>query len=102
MQDPAKAADELERTVKQLGFKGALVNGHTRGVYYDDRAYDVFWERLQALDVPLYLHPIDPFTVPHVYGGHPEIVGACWGWGVRDRVTRCGCCSAVCSTAFRA
>ncbi|MBN9427428.1 MAG: amidohydrolase [Burkholderiales bacterium] len=82
MQDPAKAADELERTVKQLGFKGALVNGHTRGVYYDDRAYDVFWERLQALDVPLYLHPIDPFTVPHVYGGHPEIVGACWGWGV--------------------
>ncbi len=82
MHDPLQAAKELERAVRQLGFKGALVNGHTLGSYYDDRAYDPFWERMQALDVPLYLHPIDPFQVPHAYGGHPEMVGATWGWGV--------------------
>jgi 2,3-dihydroxybenzoate decarboxylase len=82
MHDPREAADELERTVRQFGFKGALVNGHTHGVYYDGAAYDPFWERLQALDVPLYLHPIDPYVVPQAYNGHPELVGAAWGWGV--------------------
>lgn len=82
MQDPKAAADELERTVKELGFKGALVNGHTNGVYYDGPEYDVFWERVQALDVPFYLHPFDSYGMPHVYTGHPEMTGATWGWGV--------------------
>ncbi|ARP90772.1 amidohydrolase [Bordetella genomosp. 9] len=82
MHDPQTAAAELERCVGQLGFKGSLVNGHTNGRYYDDPAYDVFWERMQALDVPMYLHPADPYVVPHAYGGHPELVGASWGWGV--------------------
>ena len=82
MHDPKAAADELERAVRELGFKGALVNGHTLGTYYDAPAYDVFWERLQALDVPLYLHPVDPWVVPQAYDGHPELVGATWGWGV--------------------
>lgn len=82
MQDPAAAAAELERTVTQLGFKGALVNGHTQGRYYDDPAFDVVWERLQALEVPLYLHPIDFPQIPRTLQDHPEIQGASWGWGV--------------------
>lgn len=82
MQDPKAAADELERAVKELGFKGALVNGHTNGVYYDGPEYDVFWERVQALDVPFYLHPVDSYGMPHAYTGHPEMTGATWGWGV--------------------
>lgn len=82
MQDPKAAADELERAVKDLGFKGAMVNGHTNGVYYDGAEYDVFWERLQALDVPFYLHPFDSYGMPHAYTGHPEMTGATWGWGV--------------------
>ena len=43
MHDAKAASDELTRTVREFGFKGALVNGHTLGVYYDDRAYDPFW-----------------------------------------------------------
>ncbi|HTK02986.1 MAG TPA: amidohydrolase family protein [Bordetella sp.] len=82
MHDPKTAADELERCVREYGFKGSLVNGHTNGRYYDDPAYDAFWERMQALDVPMYLHPVDPYVVPHAYVGHPELVGASWGWGV--------------------
>lgn len=82
MQDPAAAANELERCVKTLGFKGALVNGHTLGRYYDDPAYDVVWERLVALDVPLYLHPIDFPSVPQTLQGFPVIQGAAWGWSV--------------------
>ncbi len=82
MQDPKAAADELERAVLQLGFKGALVNGHTHGTYYDDPKFDAFWERLQALDVPFYLHPIDMPALPPSFAGHPELNGATWGWGV--------------------
>lgn len=82
MQDPQAAAEELTRAVKQLGFKGALVNGHTNGRYYDDPAFDVVWERFQALDVPLYLHPIDFPAVPASFAGHAELKGATWGWGV--------------------
>ena len=82
MQVPKAAADELERAVKQLGLKGSLVNGHTLGTYYDGPEYDIFWERMQELDVPMYLHPVDAYEMPHAYRGHPEISGAAWGWGV--------------------
>src|SRR5271168_3611393 len=61
MQDPAAAADELERCIRELGFVGAMVNGHTNGIYLDDPRHDPFWDRMQALDAPLYLHPDDAF-----------------------------------------
>lgn len=82
MQDPQAAAVELERAVKQLGFKGSMVNGHTLGVYYDDPAYDPFWEKMQALDVPMYLHPVNFHEIPHNMKRHPLLAGAVWGWGV--------------------
>jgi 2,3-dihydroxybenzoate decarboxylase len=82
MQDPKAAADELERCVKQLGFRGAMINGATNGVYLDDRRYDVFWERVQALDVPIYLHPANPFDYPAMYKDHPELWGPTWSWAV--------------------
>src|SRR5262245_1891420 len=34
---PEQAAEELDRRVRQQGFKGALINGHTRGRYLDDK-----------------------------------------------------------------
>ncbi len=54
---PEAAADELERTVKQLGFHGALVNGATDGRFLDDPAFEPILARAAALDVPIYLHP---------------------------------------------
>src|SRR5690349_19724803 len=53
--DPNAAANELERAVTQLGFKGALINGTTNGVFFDDRRFWPIFERAQALDVPIYL-----------------------------------------------
>ena len=35
--DPKAAADELERSVTQLGFKGAMVHGLTNGLFFDDK-----------------------------------------------------------------
>jgi 2,3-dihydroxybenzoate decarboxylase len=82
MQDPRAAAQELERAMNTLKFKGSMVNGHTNGVYYDDPAYDPFWEMMQELDAPLYLHPANAFRDPYSVNGHPELAGATWGWGV--------------------
>jgi 2,3-dihydroxybenzoate decarboxylase len=59
-QDPRAAAAELERGVKDLGLKGAVVNSHTQGDYLDDpKCWEIF-EAAEALDVPLYLHPNTP------------------------------------------
>ena len=80
MQEPVDAAKELERCVKDLGFAGSMVNGHTNGVYLDHPQYDVFWERMQALDVPLYLHPSDGFVLPYGIQGCDELVKCTWEW----------------------
>lgn len=82
MQDPVAAAEELERCVRELGFKGALVNGHTNGEYLDLDKYTPFWERAEALEVPVYLHPCNPFDMPHMYSGHPELCGPPWSWHI--------------------
>jgi 2,3-dihydroxybenzoate decarboxylase len=80
MQDPKAAADELARSVSELGFAGAMVNGHTNGAYLDDPRYDAFWERMQALDVPLYLHPDNAYVKPYAMEGCDELLKAIWEW----------------------
>jgi 2,3-dihydroxybenzoate decarboxylase len=79
-QDPDRAVEELERCVVELGFCGALVNGHTGGVYLDDPRFEPLWARLESLGVPLYLHPTFPPRPPAVLEGYPELAGAVWGW----------------------
>jgi predicted TIM-barrel fold metal-dependent hydrolase len=87
--DPAAAADELERSVGELGFKGALVNGHTDGRFLDDVRFRPILERAEALDVPLYLHPAPPpsSVVDAYFAGFAPQVSAvlatsAWGWHV--------------------
>src|SRR5262249_34464828 len=80
MQDAAAAADELERCMRELKFCGAMINGHTHGKYLDDRAFDPFWERAQALDALIYLHPADPVTPAPVLEGHNGLRRATWEW----------------------
>ena len=59
-QSPRNAAKELERGVKKLGLKGAIVNSHTRGEYLDDPKFWEILEAAHALKVPIYLHPCPP------------------------------------------
>jgi 2,3-dihydroxybenzoate decarboxylase len=86
--DPKAAADELERTVTKLGFKGAMVHGLTNGVFLDDKRFWPIFERAQALDVPLYVHPAIPHpSVIEVYykdyvKDFPAILSAGWGFTV--------------------
>ena len=67
--DPAAAADELERSVDKLGFKGAMIHGLTGPdrLFFDDKQFWPIYERAQALDVPLYIHPAIP---------HPAVMDA--------------------------
>lgn len=89
MQDPGAAADELERTVRDHGFKGALVNGYTSignldtPAYYDEPGFLPFWQRLEALGVPFYLHPRNPLpNQQRAYEGRRELIGAAWSFAV--------------------
>src|SRR5262249_30102286 len=58
--DPRASADELERAVSKLGFKGAMINGLTAGVFHDDERFWPIYERAHSLNVPLYMHPALP------------------------------------------
>jgi predicted TIM-barrel fold metal-dependent hydrolase len=87
---PDIAANELERTIRDYGFKGALINGHTQGRYLDDEFFWPILERADALQVPIYLHPTPPPqpVIATYYTGNfaPELVpllmtGA-WGWHI--------------------
>jgi uncharacterized protein len=40
--EPETAAIELERTVRDYGFKGAVINGNNRGGFLDDSFFDPF------------------------------------------------------------
>jgi 2,3-dihydroxybenzoate decarboxylase len=86
--DPIAAADELERCVDKLGFKGAMVHGLTDGVFIDDRKFWPIFERAQALDVPIYVHPgrPHPAVIEAYYKDYaekyPSILSAGWGFTV--------------------
>jgi len=87
---PEVAADELERTVRECGFKGAAINGHTQGRYLDDEFFWPILARAEKLGVPIYLHPtLPPEPVLRTYyaGNHPSevtahLASAGWGWHV--------------------
>jgi len=82
--DPEAAAGELERAVTKLGFKGAMIHGHTQGSFLDERRFWVIFERAEALEVPIYLHPAlpHPDAVKAYFGGYEELARAGWGFQV--------------------
>ncbi|GAA5902680.1 hypothetical protein JCM5296_001256 [Sporobolomyces johnsonii] len=77
MIDPAAAAKEARRCIKELGFVGVLINDYqsvsreeappyaesgfvdepTLRIYFDAPEYDVFWRTMEELNRPVYLHP---------------------------------------------
>jgi predicted TIM-barrel fold metal-dependent hydrolase len=90
--NPKAAADELERAVTKLGFKGAMIHGltwiGTERLFIDDKRFWPIFERAQALDVPIYLHPAipHPAVVDAYYKDYvkefPSILTAGWGFTV--------------------
>ena len=90
---PDQAAAELERTVRDYNFKGAMINGHIRGRYLDDNFFWPILARAEALDVPIYIHPTPPpqAVIDASYGPFPQpvtdmLAGAGWGWHIETAI----------------
>ncbi len=93
MQDPDAASAELTRCVRDLGFKGALVNGFTQkdkpdsAIYFDIPEYRSFWATVSELDVPFYLHPRTQIKErAQAYEGHPWLLSSPWGFAVETSI----------------
>ena len=88
--DPDQAAKELERTVRQYGFRGAAIMGHTSGRYLDDRFFWPILASAAALKVPIYIHPTPPpqKVIEASYTGNyaPNVAvllsTRAWGWHI--------------------
>jgi uncharacterized protein len=87
LKEPAAAVKELERCIRDLGFKGLYVNGTTEGKFLDAPEFFPLLEAAEALNVPLYLHPAPPPAVVQsaYYSDLPGDTGmllsiAGWGW----------------------
>jgi 2,3-dihydroxybenzoate decarboxylase len=87
--DPAAAADELDRCVSELGFKGAMLHGLQDGTtFLDDKRFWPIYQRAEQLDVPIYLHPglphagvIDAYYKEYAKD-FPQLLRAGWGYTV--------------------
>lgn len=104
--DPPAAADELTRTVEKLGFKGAMIHGLSNGEFIDGRKFWPIFERAQALDVPVYLHPSlpHPAVVDAYYRDYvkdfPMVIRPAWGFTVETATQAIRLCLSGVFTAY--
>ena len=89
---PISRPESLERCVKDLGMVGALANGFSQigdantVAYYDQKQYWPFWQAIEELDVPFYLHPRNPLPQhAKIYEGHGWLHGPDLGLWAEDR-----------------
>ena len=63
LNDPAASADELERAVRELGLRGAMVFSNVNGAALWDDRYLPLWERADDLGAVVHVHPTSPVGV---------------------------------------
>jgi uncharacterized protein len=90
---PDRAAQELEKRVRAQKFAGAVINGHNRGRYLDDKFFWPILECAETLAVPVYLHPTRPPkpVIEASFSGFSPLVddifsGPGWGWHIETAV----------------
>jgi len=57
LQHPDLAAEQLERAVKRLGLRGALVGGSVEGEELSDPRFRPFWAKAEDLGAVIFIHP---------------------------------------------
>ena len=57
LQDGAVAAAETVRAVRDLGMRGVEIGTHVAGRNLDDPGLEPFWEQVEQLDIPVFVHP---------------------------------------------
>lgn len=104
MHDPANAAAELTRCVKELGMVGVMLHdaqeyldadGVVKEQFYDDPKYDTFWATAESLEVPVYLHPKPPIPQEflRLYKSRPWLVGPTFSFTIDSSFHALALCS---------
>jgi len=60
MLDPDRAIDELNRASKLPGVRGVYMGTHVGDRDLDDPLFEPIFTRIEALDLPVFLHPLAP------------------------------------------
>ena len=83
---PDAACAELERAMRDLGLKGAMLHGMAAGVPLDDRRFWPVFQTAEALDAPIYIHPDapPPAVAEAYYQGYPALLGPGWSYTVES------------------
>jgi aminocarboxymuconate-semialdehyde decarboxylase len=63
LNDPGASVAELERALGGLGFRGAMLFSNVNGVALADERYWPLYERADARQAVLYIHPVHPVGV---------------------------------------
>ncbi len=84
--NPEAAADELERAVKKLGFKGWKTHSNYGGEFLDDRKFWPILERAEKLNAVVYLHPAVP-NIPQLFKYGIVLAGPPFGFGIETSIT---------------
>jgi hypothetical protein len=79
--DPQAAAAELERAVKELGFRGWKCHSNFGDSYIDEKRYWPILAKAEELGVPIYLHPVAPL-IPQLRTYGLALAGAAFGFGI--------------------
>jgi predicted TIM-barrel fold metal-dependent hydrolase len=79
--DPEWSADELERCVKELGFRGWNTHSNFGDSYIDEKQYWPLLAKVEELNVPIYLHPTVPI-IPELNTFGMVLGGPTFGFGV--------------------
>jgi aminocarboxymuconate-semialdehyde decarboxylase len=66
LQDVAASVEELERSMRALGLKGAAIGSNVNGKDLDHPDFAPFFARAEALRALLFIHPIDVIGVERI------------------------------------
>jgi aminocarboxymuconate-semialdehyde decarboxylase len=63
LNDPRASVVELERAMRELGLRGAMVFSNVNGTGLDEAVYMPLWEKANELGAVIYIHPAHPLGV---------------------------------------
>jgi len=59
MQEPKRAVEELDRSARLPGIRGVYLGTNVNGRELDDPTFFPVWERIDDLELPVFLHPLN-------------------------------------------
>ena len=63
LNDPRASVVELERAMRELGLRGAMVFSNVNGTGLDEAVYLPLWKKADELGAVIYIHPAHPLGV---------------------------------------